>query len=421
MSTALAIAGVTATLRDLLNDGLVNGNVAGVLGSTVTVSALPPDRVVTGNGPQPTQLNLFLHQVTPNAAWRNLMLPSRDAQTGQRKSNPPLALDLHYLLTAYGAEDLHAEIMLGYAMQLLHENPVLRSEAVRAALDPGPVVSATLPPALRALADCGLADQVEQVRITPITLGGEEMSRLWSAINTHYRPSAAYVASLILIEAAIPVSAPLPVIERAIGVVPTVGPMTPSLDAAAGPGGIPAIAAAETLVLIGGAFGTPPFTAELEDRLTGERASFPAVAGAQPGTLDVALPAALPANLSIGLLAVSVRNADGRRSNAVGVVLRPRLTALPGAPIGRVAGDATIPVTVAPPVREGQEISLIVGDREVAPPPFAAPSQDFAFVVEDAEPGTHLVRVRIDGYDSEIIDRTADPPAFLASAQVTIT
>ena len=59
MSNALAIAGVTAVLRDLLNDGFINHNVSGVLGSTVTVSALPPDRLVSPNGTENTQLNLF--------------------------------------------------------------------------------------------------------------------------------------------------------------------------------------------------------------------------------------------------------------------------------------------------------------------------------------------------------------------------
>ena len=78
MSNALAIAGVTAVLRDLLNDGFINHNVSGVLGSTVTVSALPPDRLMPANGTENTQLNLFLHQVTPNQGWRNDRLPSRD-------------------------------------------------------------------------------------------------------------------------------------------------------------------------------------------------------------------------------------------------------------------------------------------------------------------------------------------------------
>lgn len=421
MSTALAIAGVTATLRDLLNDGLINGNVAAVLGSTVTVSALPPDRIGSGSGAPPTQLNLFLHQVTPNPAWRNLGLPSRTAAAGERRSNPPLALDLHYLLTAFGGEDLHAEILLGYGMQLLHENPVLRSEAVRAALDPGPTVSASLPPALRALSDCGLADQVEQVRITLATLGSEEMSRLWSAINSHYRPSAAYVASLVLIEATAPVSAPLPVLDRVIAVTPTVGPSTPTIISAAGPGGIPAAAAGDTIVVVGGAFGAGPFTAQFEDRKTGERASLPAVVGSAPGTLEVALAAALPANLRVGLLALAVENAAGRRSNAVGLVLRPAITALPGAPVARNgAGDAIINITIAPPVGEGQTIRLVLGDREIEPPAFVVPAASFAFLVEDAVPGTYLVRIRIDGYDSEIIDRTVTPPVFLAAATVTI-
>ena len=71
MSTALAIAGVTAVLRDLLNDGMVNHNVSGMLGSNVTVSVLAPDRVVPVNGAEASQINLFLYLVTPNPGWRN--------------------------------------------------------------------------------------------------------------------------------------------------------------------------------------------------------------------------------------------------------------------------------------------------------------------------------------------------------------
>ena len=54
-------------------------------------------------------------------------------------SNPPLALNnLHYLLSAYSGGDLHAEILLGYAMQLLHEMPVLTRAAIRTAPTPRP-------------------------------------------------------------------------------------------------------------------------------------------------------------------------------------------------------------------------------------------------------------------------------------------
>ena len=78
MSTALAIAGVTAVLRDLLNDGLINHNISGLLGSSVTVSVQAPDRVVTGSTPEASQLNLFMYMVTPNLGWRNEGLPGRD-------------------------------------------------------------------------------------------------------------------------------------------------------------------------------------------------------------------------------------------------------------------------------------------------------------------------------------------------------
>ena len=86
-------------------------------------------------------------------------------------------------------------------MQLLHENPALTRDAIKTALQPSPDVGATLPPALRALADSGLQDQVEQLSIKPEFLSTEEMSKFWTATLAHYRPSAAYEVSVVLIQA----------------------------------------------------------------------------------------------------------------------------------------------------------------------------------------------------------------------------
>ena len=96
MSSALAIAAITASLKDLLNDGLMDHDLSTV--GSFTVTAQPPDRVTTGTT-ESDQLNLFLYQVTANSGWRNVGLPSRD-RGGERITNPPLALDLHYLLMA---------------------------------------------------------------------------------------------------------------------------------------------------------------------------------------------------------------------------------------------------------------------------------------------------------------------------------
>ncbi|KXK07638.1 MAG: hypothetical protein UZ03_NOB001000181, partial [Nitrospira sp. OLB3] len=313
MSTALAIAGVTAVLRDLLNDGLINHNVSGLLGSTVTVSALPPDRVVPVNGTESTQLNLFLHQVTFNTGWRNHALPSRDGSGTQRLSNPPLALDLHYLVSAYSAEELGSEILLGYAMQLLHETPVLDRKAITTALNPSPAVDSNLPPALRALADCGLADQVEQIKIVPDPLSSEEMSKLWTAVQSHYRPTAAYVATVVLIELAKPTKPTLPVLSRGpvdpvtkrdqgVAVQADLLPPYPTIQTIRSKDGQPTAVPGATVEVTGHHLdGTGRAVVFVNDRLDVMQ-EVAALAGDSPTLLEAAVPA-----LPVGLYHVAVK------------------------------------------------------------------------------------------------------------------
>ena len=73
-----------------------------------------------------------------NQGWRNDGPAELRRQRRARSTSPPLALDLHYLLTAYGSADFQAEILLGYAMHLLHERPVLDRAAIRTRARPEP-------------------------------------------------------------------------------------------------------------------------------------------------------------------------------------------------------------------------------------------------------------------------------------------
>ena len=70
MSTALALASVTALLKDLLENGLASAGVTTKIGGDATVSALPPDRVGSG-ADEKAQLNVFLYHVTPHSKMRH--------------------------------------------------------------------------------------------------------------------------------------------------------------------------------------------------------------------------------------------------------------------------------------------------------------------------------------------------------------
>lgn len=436
MSTALALAGVTAVLRDRLNDGLVNHNVAGILGSTVTVSVLAPDRVVPADGTESSQLNLFLYQVMPNVSWRNQALPSHDAGGRQRLTNQPLALDLYYLISAYSGGDLHAEILLGYAMQLMHEFPIITREMIRTALTPSPDLGVVLPPALRALAECGLADQFELLRITPQTLNTEESSKLWSATQSSLRPTAAYQVSVVLIEATRPTLAPLPVLtrgevdplsgrERGVMVSPSLIPALPTLEAIVPSGAQPVARLGQSIVLRGHHLNG----SNREVRIGNPRyevSEVLAASGADLGSqMELLIPTGRADDFPVGVYEANARlirpgESVARNSNRLAFTLAPDITNLPQNVARDGDGDAQVTIDFTPELRAGQRATLLVGQREVLPQSFTAPTASLDFLIEQAEVGQHLVRLRIDGIDSPIIDHSTTPPTFL-DLRLTIT
>jgi hypothetical protein len=435
MGNALAIAAVTAVLKDLLNNGLIDHNITGAVGGNVTVSALPPDRVFAPGVQEGNQLNLFLYQVAPNVGWRNVGLPSRD-ERGGRLANPPLALDLHYLLTAYGAEDLHAEVLLGYAMQLLHETPVLTRQSIRTALQPSVVNGGILPPALQALSASELADQVEQIKIVATALNSEEMSKLWTALQARYRPTAAYHVSVVMIESQRPVKSAIPVL--------TIGPVDPVTREPRGP-----VAAANL---------EPPFPAlssvtppqqrasahlgdilvvqghkldgtNLAVRLSGSRLNqpieLPIASGNTATRLETTIPntsATLPAGLySLAVLVQRPGETFRRTTNELTLALAPQITtALPASFARDGNGDATITLIVTPEVQATQRVALLLGDLEVPAQPRTNQTNTVSFVVRGVAPGIYLVRLRVDGVDSEVVNRAATLPEFF-NHRVTVT
>jgi hypothetical protein len=228
MSDYLAVGGVTAVLRSLLTTALTNGGPGVLLGSSSPgITSLSPDLIKTGASEQP-QLNIFMYYASINPALRNLDLPSMSAGGG-KLSNPPLALNLHYLITAYGANQFDPEILLGWAMQVFHETPVIPPATIQAALT-GLLAQST--PECKLIAASTLPNQVEHIRITPETLTTEEIYRLWAAFQTNYRPTTSYQISVVVIQDTQSCTSNLPVQRRTVSAqpmqVPAIASITPA-------------------------------------------------------------------------------------------------------------------------------------------------------------------------------------------------
>ncbi len=209
MSNALSIAAVTAVIKNLLENGLVSDAIVASVGD-VFVSALPPDKIEVGTDER-AQINIFLYHVTQNrnVDWISPEFRDRHSRIGNSdkeklRLNPPLALDLHYLLSVYGPKDFQSEILLCSVMQLLHRSPIIKSEVIETALKNASETSTSgvFSQALTGVSASDLAKQIGQIKISPEFLNMEESTKIWSALQTNYRPSVTYYASMVLIESA---------------------------------------------------------------------------------------------------------------------------------------------------------------------------------------------------------------------------
>jgi hypothetical protein len=408
MSNHLAIATVTATLRQLLQNA-VNVDFAGA-----DVTTDRPDQLES-EAPAPG-VNLFLYQVTPNAHWRNSDLPTRRAD-GALVQRPRAALDLHYLLSFIGNEtELVPQRLFGIVARTLHAAPILSPPLIEDTLAVEPY--ATL------LAGSDLADEIDQVRVTPAALSLEELSKLWSVFfQKPYLLSAVYQASVVLIESAETPRTALPVQERFLRVMPFQQPIIDEVIALAGR--TRPILAGDTLVLRG-----RQLRGEVTRVLFGETEVTPSQV--QPARVEVPLtsPPFAADTLRAGVQGVQVvhlvrlRPAPqplhrGFASNVAAFVLRPQVT-----PAGATSTSVTLQVD--PPVRAGQRVTLLLNTvptaAETRAYTFQAESPDddtetFAVDIAGVEPGDYFVRLQVDGAESPL---DLDPASVTFRPTVTI-
>jgi uncharacterized protein DUF4255 len=430
MSNFLAVATVTEVLRSILDEVAS----AAVTDVQVDVSTGRPDAFEEDDGH--AHLSVFLYQVLPNAALRNDDLPTR-REDGALVRRPRAALDLHFLLTFVGdAARQVPERLLGAAVTELHSRSVLDRQRIRDVIQ---AQQATKP----FLAQSDLADAVELVKLSPLPLSLEELSKLWSVFfQVPYSLSVAYEATVVLLEPqglapqqALPVRGPAPPDGRdgrRIYVDPFRRPAIEAVAAAAGPD--EPIVAGATLAIRG-----QRLRGEVTEVRIGGRAIVPPPA--EPSDDEIEVPLTAPPveeeSLRAGVVGVQVVHRRlmgdpetphlGVESNLVPFVLRPRIV---NAAVGGVAvteGDtrsADVTLEIDPPVGKRQRVVLLLNELQTASPPappptraaraysFEAPSRDLPAEPESAaeltipvrrvRPADYLVRVQIDGAESPL-------------------
>lgn len=409
MSNSLAIAAVTATLRNLLTQGLTAE--ADLADTTVTMQ--PLDRART-NGQTANQMNLFLYHVLPSGAWRNTD-PAWVTRPGEIGA-PPVGLNLFYLLTAFGRDNdtqrPFSHQLLGRAIGILNDHPLLGADEIKASL-----------------ANNDLWNQVERVRITMQPFSVEEIAKLWTGFQTQYRLSVAYEVAVVLIDSRSPVAAPLPVLtrgreDRGVLAQSNLVPPFAVLEAIRLPGSQVSAKLGDTLTLVGemldgalqaqfihlghGAPESPkmlPLTAESSQRVS---VALPADGAAWPA-----------GNYAVAVLA-SVGGEPAALTNQVALAIAPRITSKLPMAVKRVKGVATLKLTCWPELQPQQRVEVIVGSQVVRVPSPEAATGEINVQLEAAMPGEYWIRLRVDGVDSQLVDRSATVPVFDATQKVTI-
>jgi hypothetical protein len=175
MSDYTAIADVGDTLIELLRENMQD------LIPADSIALVSPGEI---EGKDNFRLSLFLYQVSENSELKNQEMENMGVS---KLKAPPIALDLHYMLTSYpspGIQDRtertqEEHSILGRAMQVMHDNPILTGSVLKGGLS--------------------AYDNELHVMVTSMSL--DDMSKIWSTFKEKsFRPSVCYLVTSVKIE-----------------------------------------------------------------------------------------------------------------------------------------------------------------------------------------------------------------------------
>jgi hypothetical protein len=118
-------------------------------------------------------VSLFLHRITVNEQLRSV------TQLSDRARRPAVFLDLHYLVTYWGANAEAEQTILTWVAQQLAACPMLDASI---------------------LSTAAKWDADETVQLLQTNLSLDDVLRIWDALGPKYRLSLAYVARAVRID-----------------------------------------------------------------------------------------------------------------------------------------------------------------------------------------------------------------------------
>jgi hypothetical protein len=260
------------------------------------------------------------------------------------------------------------------------------------------------------LATADLADEIDLVRVSPLALNLEELSKLWSVFfQVPYTLSVAYQASIVFLEEPVAVVGGPPVLrpELVVGVLRS--PRVTRVDAVSGE----PVFATDVLALHGERLGGETTTVRV-----GSDVRRPDSAAPDLLTVDLRSVTGLRA----GPVPVQVHHGPlGEQSGVTTFLLHPTISVS----ATQNGGPATVTATSDLPVGAGQTAVLalldpVSGERlHVLPaPPRAADATEVTVPVAGVAAGRYIIVLSVDGADSRV---ERDAEGHLTGPAVTLT
>lgn len=182
MATHQAIAAVSLALQGLLDRALPKDDYP-----AAQVRLVQPADFATGMA---EGISLLLYRVGVNTSLRNL--PPRTARDGGR-FRPSLPLDLHYVLTAWATDADKQQRLLGWAMRLLEDTPILAGNEIN-----------------QFMPEVAVFQPEESVELICDPLPLDQWFALWDKLKPKATTSMTYLARMVLLDS----ERPMPEGER---------------------------------------------------------------------------------------------------------------------------------------------------------------------------------------------------------------